>query len=116
MILLLRIFAPAPDAAAAGQTGRRLLDVLAVFSPAPVESPRQYWKVPEWYEHTLRLSPGNELGFDAVLELGAGGWSHVVRDGECSAVWNPVPGSRFPLAEATWAEVLLNHLEPPAED
>lgn len=108
MILLLRVFAPSASPAAARETGRRLLDALAGFAPAATEPPEQYWKVPEWYEHTLRLAPADEAGFDSVLALGGEGWSHVVRDGECSAVWNRRDGSRFLLAEVTWAELQLN--------
>lgn len=114
MILLLRVFAPSASPAAVLDTGNRLLAALARFAPVPTEPPRPYWKIPGWYEHTFRLTPGNEPAFDAVLALGAGGWSHVVRDRECSAVWNPGKGPHLLLEEVTWAEVLLNHPGSPA--
>jgi hypothetical protein len=114
MILLLRVFAPASSPDAVIDTGGQLLQALARFAPVPTEPPQQYWKVPEWYEYTFGLSPANESAFDAVLALGADGWSHVVRDGECSAVWNPGKGPHLLLEEVTWAEVLLNHPAAPA--
>jgi hypothetical protein len=73
------------------------------------QPPERYWKLPEWYEHSLWLAPATEAGFDTVLALAALGWDPVVRDVECSAVWNRVPGGRFLLPEVAWAELLLLH-------
>lgn len=109
MILLLRVFAPAATPAEAEAIGRRLLDALQAFTPVTAQPPERYWKIPEWYEHSLWLAPATEAGFDAVLALAALGWDPVVRDGECSAVWNRVPGGEFLLSEVTWAELLLIH-------
>lgn len=109
MILLLHVFAPAAGPAEAEAIGRRLLDALSQFAPVTAQPPKRYWKIPEWYEHTLRLSPATEAGFDAVLARAALGWDPVVRDTECSAVWNRVPGGQLLLSEVTWAELLLIH-------
>lgn len=112
MILLLRVFAPAAEPAEVEAIGRRLLDALQRFTPGTTQPPERYWKIPEWYEHSLRLAPATEAGFDAVLALSAAGWDPVVRDTECSAVWNASPGIAFLLPEVTWAELLLIH--PPS--
>lgn len=109
MILLLRVFAPAAGPTEAKASGRRLLVALQEFTPVVAQPPERYWKIPEWYEHSLRLGPATEAGFDAVLALAAAGWDPVVRDTECSAVWNADPGIRFLLPEVTWAELLLIH-------
>ena len=111
-MLLLRVFAPAAGPAEAEAIGRRLVDALQEFTPVTAQPPECYWKIPEWYEHSLRLGPATEAGFDAVLTLAALGWDPVVRDVECSAVWNAAPGTRFLLPEVTWAELLLIH--PPS--
>jgi hypothetical protein len=107
MILLFRLFAPASDPDAAAALGRRLLDALHEFAPAVAQPPERYWKIPEWYEHTIELRPATESVFDTALALASAGWSHIVRDGECSAVWNAEPGSVLLLPEVTWAELLL---------
>ncbi len=109
MKLLLRVFAPASGPAEAEAIGRRLLEALPEFAPVTAQPPERYWKLPAWYEHTLRLSPATQAGFDAVLALAALGWGPVVRDVECSAVWNPAPGAGFLLPDVTWAELLLIH-------
>lgn len=109
MILLLRVFAPAAGPAEAEVIGRRLLDALQEFTPVTAQPPERYWKIPEWFEHAVRLTPANEAGFEAVLALAALGWDPVVRDVECSAVWNRVPGGEFLRPEVTWAELLLIH-------
>lgn len=109
MILLLRLFTPAAGPAEAEAIGRRLLDALPAFTPVTAHPPERYWKIPEWYEHALRLTPATAAGFDAVLALAALGWEPVVRDVECSAVWNRVPGGEFLVPEVTWAELLLLH-------
>lgn len=112
MILLLRLFAPAAGPEDAATIGHRLLDALHDFSPATVQPPERYWKIPEWFEHTLRLSPASAAGFDRLLALAPAGWEPIIRDGECSAVWDAAPGTTFLLPEVTWAELLLIH--PPS--
>lgn len=109
MRLLLRAFAPSSNAAEAGEVGRRLREALAALGAEPVDAPERYWKVPEWYEHTFRLSPPVPRTFDAVVALARGGWHHTYGDAERSSVWNPAPDVAFLLPEVTWAEVLLVH-------
>lgn len=109
MILLARLFTPAPDREGAEVIGRRLLEILAEFSPVVSMPPEQYWKLPAWYEHTLQLTPADESTFDRVLAMAGGGWHDVLRDGECYAVWGPVTGASFLLPEVTWAELRLIH-------
>lgn len=114
MILLIRCFAPAADLADAEVLTARLRHLFAAFPLAPPELPERYWKIPAWYEHTIRIERAGATEFDTVLHLAAEGWHQVTRDGECSAVWKAEPGSRFLLPEITWAELLLIH-EPLGE-
>ncbi|MBK6424553.1 MAG: hypothetical protein IPI38_01210 [Gemmatimonadetes bacterium] len=109
MRLILRLLAPAGTAAeAAARLGEELLP--AGFRMAA--PPEPYWKMPAWYEHTWHLDPATEADFDQLLARTPLGWHHVVRDGECDAVWVAEPGAAFLIPEATWAQVLLVH--PPA--
>lgn len=109
MLLQLRVFAPAATAREAEAVAARLVAELADFRVTVTGPPERYWKIPAWYEHTLRLVPADAAGFERVLALAALGWSHVVRDTECDAVWNAGPGACFLLPEVTWAEVQLIH-------
>ncbi len=109
MILLIRCFAPAADLAGAEVLTTRLHRLLGTFPVAPRESPERYWKIPAWYEHTIRIEPAGPSEFEALLGMAKEGWHQVTRDGECSAVWKAEPGSSFLLPEITWAELLLIH-------
>lgn len=109
MRVVLRIFAPADGPAEARQLAARLRAALKDFSPVEAGPPARYWKIPEWYEHTLDLFPAGPATFDAVVARVPRGWSHLQRDEEFSSVWNPGPGSAFLLPEATWAELAFIH-------
>lgn len=109
MILLIRCFAPAADLDEAESLAARLRAQLSAFPVAVPTPPERYWKIPAWYEHTIRIDPAGEREFDAVLAMAKEGWHQVTRDGECFAVWNALPGSTFLVPEITWAELLLIH-------
>jgi hypothetical protein len=109
VILLIRCFAPAADLAVAEAFTDRLHGQFAGFAVAPATPPERYWKIPAWYEHTIRIEPASEKEFEAVLAMAKEGWHHLMRDGECSAVWNATPGASFLQPEITWAELLLIH-------
>jgi len=112
MRIILRVMAPAGDAAEAADAAARLGQALHAQGYRAAAAPAAYWKIPEWYEHTWHLDPATEPDFDRLLARAALGWHHVVRDGECDAVWVREPGAAFLLPEATWAHVQLVH--PPA--
>lgn len=115
MELLVRIFSTAADAAQADDQDQALRAALAAFSPHAIHAPKPYWKVPGWYEHAFQLTPANQATFDAIVALSDGDW-HVTRDGECDAVWNPLPGHVFLLPEVIWVHALLIYPNPPEPD
>lgn len=107
MRLMLRVFAPATDAANARAVATRLRTALSWFEPREPAPPQRYWKVPEWYEHTFELSPPSVATFDALVARAPGGWMQIEREEECDAVWNPGADAEFLLPEVVWAEALL---------
>lgn len=107
MRLLLRIFASSAGAADALALGRRLQAELSEFSPREPSPPVRYWKVPEWFEHTLDLQPANATTFDAVVAKAAQGWTHLEREEEFDSVWNHGHGCALLLPEVRWAQLLL---------
>lgn len=109
MRLIVRVFAPASSSTAAHAVAQRLMSALQRHAPVAVNPPEPYWKVPEWYEHTIALFPPLRDTFDAVVALASAGWSHLDRDVEMNSVWNPQPGVAFLLPEVTWAELMLVH-------
>ncbi len=109
MRLILRVFAPAADPAEASDVARRLAGVLQAWAPAPSGPPGQYWKIPEWYEHTLELRPATRATFDAIVALAQDGWTPLDLETEMNAVWNPRAGATFLLPAVQWAELLLVH-------
>ena len=109
MRLILRVFTPAADPAEASAVERRLVGALPAWSPAPSRPPEQYWKIPEWYEHTLELRPATPASFDGVVALARDGWTPCDLETEMNAVWNPRDGATFLLPEVRWAELLLVH-------
>lgn len=109
--LIARIFMRAESAAVAASQQARLLTELAAFAPSLLAEPQPYPKIPGLFEHSVALAPATPETFESVLALAPAGW-HVMRDTDCSAVWNPVPGCIFLGAEVQWAEILL--VQPPA--
>lgn len=109
MRIILRVFAPAEGPADARAASQRLRAALKAFAPVEACPPTPYWKVPQWYEHTLDLTPAGPATFDAVVAMVANGWTHLERDTEFSSVWNPGSGSVFVLPETTWAELAFVH-------
>ena len=57
MRLIVRVFAPASSSTAAHAVAQRLMSALQRHAPVAVNPPEPYWKVPEWYEHTIALFP-----------------------------------------------------------
>lgn len=94
---------------------QRLLDELAHFQPNITQPPQPYWKLPEWHECTIEITPANRTGFNALIALVKEDWHLLVDDegNDCEGIWNPAPGHVFLLPEVTWAQVLLVTPNPP---
>lgn len=107
--VMLRVFAPAEGPADARRVAKQLRAALAAWLPVESRPPQQYWKVPQWYEHTIELSPPSVATFDAVVALAASGWTHVERDLEFDSVWNRGNASHFLLPDVVWAQLQRLH-------
>lgn len=110
--LLARFICRASDPAVANQLQCRLLEALADFTAAAASDPEAYWKIPDSFEIDLMLSPPSEVTFERFLSLAPEGWT-IVRDGECSAVWNHLPNVALLIPEVFWAEILFYRPNPP---
>ncbi len=113
MRLLVRVMLPAATAGEAAAAAERLGGELQPHGLRVAAAPAPYWKIPEWYEHTWQQDPATEADFDRLLARAALGWHHVLRDGECDAVWVREPGAAFLLPDTTWAQVQLMHPPTP---
>ena len=102
--MFLRIYANCRDDEAAA-IASAIEVALVLFEPTPAARPRQYWKMPELFEFTYRLSSQTRNIWDELVAQASGGWK-VVEDAEDrSAVWNR-GGDRVFLAPAVrWAEL-----------
>ena len=113
MRMLFRCFADARTQADANRIAAELAQALAYFRPELLEEPRQYWKIPEYFEFHQELHPGTRHAYDAVLQAASVEWDWMVLgetcDEECSAVWNAKRGETFLLTELRWVELILIH-------
>jgi len=75
------------------------------YEPRPAAAPKEYWKIPELFEFTYRLSSPTRDIWDELVSQRAGGW-HIVDDSEDrSAVWNRGPNHVFLAPAVRWAEL-----------
>jgi len=121
--MLLRAMVAAADATQALALQARLMHKLQAWAPQAARPPERYWKVPQWVELTLALTPANPTSFAQVMALQPQGWTVDGDEHDRSAVWNPPAGAagtgpgpvleggpeRLPelLPELQWAELIL---------
>lgn len=103
----IRIFANCEDDTNAKALMANLLLALSHHSPASLKAPKQYWKVPEYYEFTFTLSAVTEEAYQELIESSSGGWHHSAVQGDWSSVWNREGDHVFLVPEVAWAEVQL---------
>jgi hypothetical protein len=71
----------------------------------PAAAPKQYWKMPELFEFTYRLSSATRDIWDELVTQRPGGW-HVASDSDDrSAVWNRGADHVFLMPAVRWAEL-----------
>jgi len=102
MRCVIRIFANCEDEAKAKDLAGRLLLALFQQSPVSLNSPKQYWKIPEYYEFTFLLSPAMEESYQEVIRSSSGGWHHSGSHGDWSSVWNREGDHVFLVPEVAW--------------
>jgi hypothetical protein len=70
---------------------------------------QRYWKIPEWFELTLRLQPLGDAreAYERVVGLAEAGWTSCDDAPGGDTVWNPTPESTFLAPEVRWAHLQL---------
>jgi len=102
--MFLRIYADCVDHEAAA-LARAIEAALVHYEPSLVATPKQYWKRPELFEFTYRLSSTCRDVWDEWVVQRPCGW-HVVEDSqERSAVWNRGADHVFLVPAVRWAEL-----------
>jgi hypothetical protein len=102
--MFLRIYANCVDDEAAGLSAA-LESALIHYEPRLAAMPKQYWKMPELFEFTYRLSSPHRDIWDELVAQRPSGW-HVVDDSEeRSAVWNRAADQVFLAPAVRWAEL-----------
>ena len=109
MELFLRVFAECGSEGYAEHLQRELCVALTTWVLAKPSTARRYWKMPDLFEFTFRLTPATFEARDQIIGS-ASGWHHSGDELDRSSVWNRSPGVSFLVAEVTWAE--LQHYEP----
>ena len=78
---------------------------LVLFEPTPAARPRQYWKMPELFEFTYRLSSQTRNIWDELVVQPSGGWNVFGDSEDRSAVWNRGDDHVFLAPAVRWAEL-----------
>ena len=110
MDLFLRAFVDCADAQTAAGLQQKLCAALVAWASAEPLLAERYWKMPELFELTFRLTPAGPGAFDGIVACAPGGWHHVSDETYRSSVWNRSAGSSFLAPELAWAE--LQQFEP----
>jgi hypothetical protein len=71
--MFLRIYANCRDDEAAA-IASAIEVALVLFEPTPAARPMQYWKMPELFEFTYRLSSQTRNIWDELVAQSSGGW------------------------------------------
>lgn len=75
------------------------------YAPTPASKPRPYWKMPELFEFTYRLSSPTQDIWDELVTQRPEGWSVVDDSEDRSAVWNRRADLIFLVSAVRWAEL-----------
>lgn len=99
-----RIYADCEDADEAKRLAHALELALSRYEPVSASTPARYWKIPELFGFTYRLSsPVRDIWSDLISD--EDGWLQTVDENERSAVWNRLGDRRLLIAEVRWAEL-----------
>jgi hypothetical protein len=101
----LRIYADCRDDQEAAALAGSIGTALVLYDPIEASTPRPYWKMPELFEFTYRLSsPTRDILSELVLRHQAG-WTMISEGIEYSAVWNRRQELIFLEPSVRWAEL-----------
>jgi hypothetical protein len=102
--MFLRIYANCRDDEAAAMASA-IEVALVPFELTQAAVPRQYWKMPELFEFTYRLSSQTRSIWDALVAQSPGGWEVFGDSEDRSAVWNRSDDRVFLAPAVRWAEL-----------
>jgi len=102
-----RIYADCSNDGEASRLARAFELALSFYDPVTTAAPARYWKLPELFGFTYRLSsPTRDIWAELVSD--SDGWLVMADEHDRLAVWSRVGDRRFLIAEAAWAEVRVN--------
>ncbi len=104
--LIFRFFALCSDPEAAIRIDTAVRDRLADFSPVSTMTPKQYWKIEEYYEFSYDLRPADSTSFDTLRQLCGGEWDENGDTAHRSSVWNRTDGIAL-VEQIMWIELIL---------
>lgn len=112
--IFLRVFAEVGDQAAANTISRRIEDVFTRYGAiVRCDTPKQYWKIPEYFEVFVVLRPFKPVpdAFDSILTALGSGWEvHRFAGGGNWAIWNAgIDDATFAITEVRWANLECLH-------
>ena len=102
--MFLRIYVNCRDDEAAAMASA-IESALVLFEPTPAARPRPYWKMPELFEFTYRLSSQTRNIWDELVSEPAGSWKVFEDSEDRSAVWNRSDDRVFLVPAVRWAEL-----------
>jgi hypothetical protein len=102
-----RIYADCQDGDEASRLAQALELALSLYNPIASAAPARYWKIPELFGFTYRLSsPVRDIWADLLSD--SDDWLQAVDEHERLAVWNRLGDRRFLIAETRWAELQIH--------
>ncbi|MFV0421723.1 hypothetical protein [Oleidesulfovibrio sp.] len=103
-LIHIRFFCAAASKAEASAATNNLIDVLKGFGTVGSGTPKQYWKIPEYYECSLEVrgSMVSESMLVAVTQKLGTGWERV---GDNCYVWSHSENTSFVDNNIRWAEL-----------
>ena len=102
--VFIRVYADCKDDDEAAKLAQTLELTLSPYDPVATGAPTRYWKLPELFGFTYRLSsPARDIWEELISD--ADGWLQSADEQDRSAVWNRVGDRRFLISEARWAEL-----------
>ncbi len=105
--LFMRAYATCGDFGQAKKISEEIREALSVHHPMDFSEPKLYWKMPELFEFSFKLSPATEASFLEIIKSCDQGWLHMGDGQDRSSVWNQAEGLSFLAPSVTWAELAL---------
>ena len=105
--VFLRIYANCDHADQATQLAEAIERALVLFEPVVAAPPKQYWKIPELFEFTYRLSSATSDILSELVSDTQDAWKISGRGDDRSAIWNRAADRSFLIPPTRWAEIAV---------